>query len=258
MVAQRKRALALATALIALPLMLVACQRSQSDANLDTLDQELADKNNAANARDPALVNALQDEIMVDPQLAQQANHDAIRPPGQPYSAPVVPDATVGAARPPVDATDLRRAPAADESAGCPNCRTAQGAVTLGALAERQKDRRTSSCAGNVHYSTGWATRLPADVPLFPDARVSEAAGNDAGGCGLRVVSFATNAPPQTVIDWYYTRVSQAGFSAEHQADGGEHVLGGTRDRDGGAYMLYVYARDGGGSDVDLVTNNGN
>lgn len=260
MMAKHKRTRALLIATIALPILLPialgACQR-KDDSNLDTLDSELADRNNAANLKDPAVANALQGQIMVDPRLAQQANGAAVRPPAKPYSAPVPPDATTAGNRAAVDASTLRHAPGADAKAGCPDCRAADGAMTLGALAGRQRDRRTASCSGNIQYSTGWATRLPADVPLYPDARVTEAAGNAANGCSLRVVSFATAAPVQTVIDWYYTRVTHAGFTAEHQADGRQHVLGGTRAKDGGAYVLYVSPRDGGGADVDLVTNNG-
>lgn len=251
---QPAKGLALFALAASAALSLAACSRGPDNGNLDSLDAELADRNNAAPARDPALVNALQDDIMVDPQLAHQANHDAIRPPARPYAAPVAPDA-VGNPRAPVDAASLRHAPA--PAAGCPECKRAQGALTLGALAQRQRDRRTAQCGATVQYSNGWATRLPADVPLYPDARVTEAAGANDNGCALRVVSFSTAAPVQTVVDWYYTRTSGAGFAAEHQVDGEQHVLGGTRARDGGAFVLYVTRRDGGGSDVDLVTNNG-
>jgi hypothetical protein len=242
--------------LIALPLALAACHRAGDDSNLDTLDAELANKDNAANAKDPALVSALQDQIMVDPQLTQQANRDAIRPPGQPYSAPIPPDATRGN-RPGANDKQLKHAPDADPKLGCPQCRAAKGAVTLGALASRQADKRTNGCAARVQYSTGWANRLPADVPLYPNAHVTEAAGNASGDCALRIVSFSSSDACKTVIDWYYTHVTRANYSAEHRTDGGQHVLGGTRDRDGGAYVIYVTPRADGGSDVDLVTNNG-
>jgi len=241
---------------VALPLLLLGCNSNSPDRNIDSLDEELADRNNAANVRDPAVVSALQDQIMVDPQLVGQANNDAIRPPGKPYAAPVPPDSTV-AGRGPVKTGQVREAPAADKSRGCPSCKRADGSLTLGALAARQADRRTSGCAARVSYSTGWANRLPAAVPLYPDARVVEAAGADGGGCALRVVSFATRAAPKAVIDWYYTRTSDAGFAAARETDGKQDVLGGTRNRDGGAFVVYVSRRADGGSDVDLIANNG-
>lgn len=233
---------------------LAACgSRAEPDRNLDALDAELSNASAPGNVRDPALTSALRDQIMVDPALAGQSNRDAIRPPSQPYAAPVP------AARPAPIATDTGTSEAAKSApapkADCPDCKARRDAVTLGGLAARQSDRRTRACAANVGYSTRWATRLPADLPLYPDARVTEAAGNAANGCALRVVSFTSRAPVQTLIDWYYTRATNAGYSAEHQADGDDHVLAGARGAD--AYAVFVSALDGGGSQVDLVANNG-
>lgn len=223
------------------------------DRNLDALDAELSNAGAPGNARDPALTSALRDQIMVDPALAGQSNRDAIRPPSQPYSAPVpaVRPAPVAADTGTSEAAKTAPAPKAD----CPNCKAKRDAVTLGGLAARQSDRRTRACAANIGYSARWATRLPADLPLYPDARVSEAAGNAEAGCALRVVSFTSRAPVQMVIDWYYTRATNAGYSAEHQADGEGHVLAGARGSD--AYAVFVSALDGGGSQIDLVANNG-
>jgi hypothetical protein len=61
----------------------------------------------------------------------------------------------------------------------------------------------------------------------------------------------------QTMLDWYYTKAVRAGYTSEHQVEGQEHILGGTRDRDDGAYVLFMTARSDGGTDVDLVANNG-
>jgi hypothetical protein len=243
--------------LLVLPVTLAACgKRSDADRNLDTLDNELVESNGAA--RDPALMSALHDQIMVDPTLAQQANNDAVRPPAQPYSGAVPPDgiaaAPSGAGTGAATSETLKKAPA--PAASCPQCTAKHESLTLGALAARQKDKRTSNCAGSMRYSARWAGRLPADLPLYPDARVSEAAGSDQGGCAMRAVSFASSAPLQTVLDWYYTRASKAGYSAEHQADGGEHVLGGTRGD--AAFALFLTSRADGGTDVDLLANNGN
>ncbi len=249
-----------ACSMLLLPLALVACGSGKDeDRNLDSLDAELADGNSTGNMRDPALMSALHDQIMVDPALASQANHDAIRPPGQPYSAQVAPDATVaGSASAAGSATSesLKSAPAPVAGGGCPKCGAAREALTLGGLAERQGNGSTRACAASISYSTRWALRLPGAIPLYPDARVSEAAGSEQGNCALRVVSFSSAAPLQTVLDWYYTRVSSAGYSAEHQADGDDHVLAGTKGE--AAYAVFASARPDGGTDVDLVANKGN
>jgi hypothetical protein len=231
-------------ALLLSALLLAACSKQPaSQQDLDSLDKELTGAA-SGNQSDPALTAALHDQIMVDPALTQSANTNVVRPPNRPDPLSVPPDP---AARPDgVTNADLK--PVAAAKGDCPACRKADGALTLGELATRQSGA-TAACARNVSYSAGWAARLPADVPLYPDARVREAAGNDA--CGLRVVSFASSAPVGRILDWYNARVSRAGYSAEHQASGAQHVLGGTRGD--AAYIVYVTARAGGGSDVDLL-----
>ena len=243
---------AIAGSLALVCLGLNACSRPSGDANLDALDAELNDGNAQADARDPAINSALRDQIMVDPALASQSNRDAIRPPSQPYAAPVP-----GARGAPV-ARDIRVSEAtksAPEAKGdCPDCKPQRDALTLGGLAARQRDRRTAACAANVSYSTRWALRLPADLPLYPDANVVEAAGNADHGCATRIVSFTSRAPVRTVIDWYYTRATNAGYSADHQADGEGHVVAGTRGE--AAYAVFV-RKAGAGTQVELVVNNG-
>ena len=245
-----------------MPLALAACgTKPAPESNIDSLDAELA--GNATNTSDPAIRAALQDQIMVDPALSGQSNADAIRPPQQPYSGALPPDSVAGSKN---DGTLTASGssssggskPAPAPSGDCPQCKVRNDSVTLGALARRQADRRTAGCARNLQYSTGWAQRLPADLPLYPDARVDEAAGAAANGCALRVVSFSTGASIQTVLDYYYGRATAAGYSAEHQADDGQHVMGGTRGRDGAAYVIYLETRGDGRTEVDLVANNGN
>ncbi|MCW3845920.1 hypothetical protein OF829_01610 [Sphingomonas sp. LB-2] len=233
--------------LVFAPLALAACSSAGNDE----------DASNGANGVDPALASALQDQIMVDPALSQQANGDSVRPPGQPYSGGVPTDG-VAANTDAVNNGDLMHAPApttADKN--CTQCEAGRESNTLGGLAARQKDGRTSGCAANVQYGAGWAQRLPADLPLYPQARVTEAAGTDGGKCQLRVVSFSAAQPLNVMVDWYYTKAVRAGYTAEHQIDGEQHILGGTRDRDGGAYVIYLTSRPDGGTDIDLVANNG-
>lgn len=234
-----------------LTIALAACGSQDEPANrIDRLDAELTQTNGASTAGDPALRAALQDQIMVDPALTQSANADAIRPPMQPVSGAVPPDLPL----PPDGNTGrLRTAPAA--SADCPLCAAARQSLTLGALAQRQ-GKRSADCAGNVTYSADWANRLPKAVPLYPGARVSEAAGADRPGCALRVVSFASAAPPQRLLDWYFTRTTEAGYTAQHQAEGTQHVLAG-KHPSGGAFFATMTPRKGGGTDVDLMADGG-
>ena len=211
-------------------LLLAGCGDKASDkAELDKIDAKLGGKAGA----DPALAVALEEPIMVDPNLTSQSNEDSIRPPAQPFQAPV-----------PLD----------------PNAPDASGSgQTLGSLAEQQarlsKDK-FNGCQLDVQYSMDFANRLSADLPLYPKARVAEAAGSDTANCKLRAVTYASSAAPKAMIDYYLTVARRAGFSAAHSNDGKDDLVSGTRDRDSAAFYAVIQPA-GAGSSVDLVANNG-
>lgn len=230
-------------------LLLAGCgAKTDDDAQLNALDNELAAMNEARPAQDPQLAEALAGQIMVDPGLTQTSNANAVRPPNRPDSdqVPVLPPPGD-----PVDPRTLKSAPKAVED--CPECRASGKALTLAALAGQQAGN--GPCLAGLRYSAGWAARLPASFAIYPGGRVSEAAGNDANGCGLRIVSFRAGGGVDKVVDYYFTRATAAGYDAEHKRDGALHVLGGTRGA--AAYIVYATARTDGGTVVDLIVKGG-
>ena len=213
------RALRLAFGLAGL-LTLAACGGGGANNELAAIDNELI-----ANTVDPALTTALQDQLSVDPTLAQQANPNSARPPETPVQAQYPADANPG--------EDGSRTRSAGGTAPPPSA---------------------AACGRGFDYGNEWASRMPAEFPGYPGARLTEAAGNDHGGCRMRVVSFTTADPPQRVIDNYRGLASRTGYTAEQQQRGGDQVLGGTRGES--AYYLIVTPQ-GSGSDVSLIVNNG-
>lgn len=228
---------------------LAACHRPAPQGELDRLDNQLTE---GAAVDDPSLRAALHDQIMVDPRLAQGSDAQAVRPAPRPDPHAMPADAVGAPADTSVGQPLRATPPPVADNHGTPATR---GALTLGTVAERGDDRPAAACANGVRYASIWALRLPRALPLYPDARVSEAAGTDADGCRLRVVSFASAAAPGRVLDWFYTHATAAGYSATHRVDGGEHSLVGARDQ--AVYAVYVTARAGGGASVDLVVNGG-
>lgn len=146
----------------------------------------------------------------------------------------------------------LRSTPAAKP---CPDCSAGPGAGkkadTLGGLANQQGN----TACGKVSYGNQWAKSLPEPFTLYPGATLAEAAGVDGKTCRLRVASFTTPVAMQAVMDFYYTRATRAGFDAEHVIMDGDHVLGGTRTRDDGAYILTFKPGKAGGTAVDIVAS---
>ena len=102
-------------------------------------------------------------------------------------------------------------------------------------------------------YSATWAAKLPKDLPVYPRSAVQEAAGTDADGCNLRVVNFVSPVSPKDVIDFYYTKATNAGYGAEYRMDGTDNVLGGRKG--GQSYLLYARKLDNGLTEVDLIAS---
>jgi hypothetical protein len=185
---------------------------------------------------DPALTAALEDPILTDQNLTQQSNRNNVRPPELPTRAEY-PVRTASAEAPGAGA---RGGPAPGPSpAPAASC----GAGRAGGPA-------------NFAYGMEWAQRLPAAFPPYPGGRVTAAAGQDAGNCRVRVVTFRTADGHRQIIEWYQQRAVAAGYSAEHQPRGRDHVLGGVNQGTNGAYYLIVTPIEGG-SEVALIVNNG-
>lgn len=156
-----------------------------------------------ADGADPALTAALADPILTDPELDQQAHPHTVRPPEAPVQA---------------------QYPAG--SAG------ADGIPATASPAE-------ALCGAEFVRGTEWSRRLPPGW-LFPRGRITEAAGNDSGGCRLRFLAFETADDYRQVLSHYRTAATRAGFSAGYHRRGGDHLLGGTNPRTGGAFILVV------------------
>ena len=141
-------------------------------------------------------------------------------------------------------------------SQDCPQCKVRNDSVTLGALASRQADRRTAGCArSSIFVPLGAA-------PARRSAALSRCASQRSGGgrgqrLPLRVVSFSTGAAPDGARLLLRPRHAGGLFGRASGRDG-QHVLGGTRGRDGAAYVIYLQTRGDGRTEVDLVANNGN
>jgi hypothetical protein len=220
-------------------LALAACGQ-RTDANLVDL--------NAGNDADPALTSALEDQILVDPELAQQANRTAVRPADTPPQSQY-PAAAPGAqpAATPASATPVSGQPRADAAGGVTAPAASRGAGGLGAVA----------CGGTAafDYNAAWARRLPQPFALYPAARLSEAAGSNAGACEARVVTFTSGEGHQRILDWYHSRAVRGGYSSEHQVRGGDHILGGVHPS--GAAFLLIVTPAGKGAEAALIVNNG-
>lgn len=200
-------------------------------------------------ALDPAIVAALADPIMIDPDLASQNRGNAAITLDSFAAVPLdngSPEA-IEAAR--SDAARLaggmiRTAPEPSETgpALAPATTAGQLAATLPSV--------PAECLAGLRYGYIWAASLPQALPVYPRGHVEEAAGSD--GCGLRAVIFVTPVDPSTVIDFYFTRAGDMGYSAARSRLGEVEVLSGVKGT--AAYIVRVRRGADGLSEVELAT----
>lgn len=204
---------------------------------------------------DPAIQAALNDPIMVDPDLAGQNEANAGLTGGTDASLPAeatAPAAINGAKEEAMalvgGSVNLKPAPKAKTIAGDIPETAVLTAATRAAVLPNGTD-----CAGAVEYSAAWAARLPATFPVYPRGSTQEAAGTDNGQCSLRVVNFVTPVGLDDVLSFYHSRAISGGYTSEHLKVENDNVISGTK----GAASFVVYARKqaNGLTDVDLITS---
>ena len=208
--------------------------------------------------KDAAENGALGDQIMVDPGLTgqNQANSGVTAEPGKiELPAELRGPKAISAA---IDEASvlaggvIKTAPKPTDGSGV--APLIENAATAARIAQAAKASNVD-CAEKAEYSMNWVKALPEPLGVYPRGAVQEAAGTDSGGCRLRVVSFATPVSPEDVIDFYFTRVSAAGYDARHSLDGKDHVLGGSKG--GAAYLVFARKLENGITEVDLVASGG-
>lgn len=225
-----------------LPLMmLAACGGNADDAPSD-------------GEVDPATQAALNDPIMVDPDLAGQ-NEASAALTGGGASLPAeltTPSAIQGAKEEAMalvgGSVYLKPAPKAKVVAG-----EIPETAVLTAASRAAVLPNGTDCAAAVEYSAAWAARLPVIFPVYPRGSTQEAAGTDKGQCSLRVVNFLTPVGLDDVLSFYHSRAVNGGYTSEHLKVGIDNIISGTK----GASSFVVYARKqaNGLTDVDLVTS---
>lgn len=172
-----------------------------------------------ANTADPAIADAINDPIMVDPQLSVQSG-------GGPALVAVPADATAEVA------DDL---------------------PTLGQVAVRTVAIPAyRGCGAKIDYAMTWMGRLPADLSAPENSMVAETAGSDSPACQLRIVRFATTVPIDRIAAHYRDVAKRAGYSVSKDAKG----LQARRSKDGAAFSVTMTPTKTGSS-VDFITNRG-
>ena len=223
-------------------LALTACQQAN----------QAADRNAE---RDPAAAAALNDPIMVDPDLATQNRGNSALSGGGPAQGDLP-----GFASSPEEAATARAAAlaqlgsplsAAPSPASTRPTSRLDGALTMPALAAAA-GIASPGCADQLSFTMAWAARLPAGLPIYPRGHAIMAAGSDTAGCKVRAVRFVTPVAVSDAIDFYYASARAAKLPTEHRREGSDEVVAGTSG--GSTYAVSVRQRSDGLTEVDLLT----
>lgn len=205
--------------------------------------------------RDPAIMAALSEPLLSDPDLVGASGTAGLLTGGGPPEGgvPLFGPDEAEAARARAEALDIiggamPPAPGAMQRLDrSPLARAATAAAVAQALPFAAR------CAPSLGYSFVWAARLPAAIPVYPRAHAQEAGGSDAGGCKLRVVNFRTPVSPNDVIAFYHAAADRAGLSPRIAIAGPDQVVSGAGG--GLSFAVYVRSRADGMTEADLVTN---
>lgn len=205
--------------------------------------------------RDPAAAAALNDPIMIDPDLAAQNRGNSALSGGGPAQGDL-PDFV----RTPEEAAAARAAaqaqlgsapPTAPSPASTSPASRLAGALTMPALAAAA-GIASAACADQLGFTMAWAARLPAGLPIYPRGHAIMAAGSDIAGCQLRAVRFITPVAVSDAVDFYYASARAAKLPAARRREGSDEVVAGTHG--GAAYAVYARQRGDGLTEVDLFT----
>lgn len=203
--------------------------------------------------RDPAMIAALAEPVMTDPDLSQANVRNLVAEPAGPTdgSLPALGFAPDEAALASAEAQALTggrlRLPGLLAK---PSPRLA--AARAGTLAERARVLVDAGpCADRLGHGFAWGAAMGAALPVYPRAHLIEGAGVKDGACNVSAASFLTPVAPQPLMAFYHARARAAGYADAASVAGDAALLEGAK----GSARFAVWLRNAGNgvTCVDLI-----
>ncbi|MHA6334185.1 hypothetical protein ACXYL9_10940 [Qipengyuania sp. CAU 1752] len=205
--------------------------------------------------RDPATIQALGDQIMVDPDLARQNEANAALTGGFDHSIPPVVETREAIADAQLEAADLAGGSRNLIPLGKPRVVKAPipANVRYSVLELAKFTGAPSACVEAASYTAQWAGRMSEVFPIYPRGNAIEAAGIDNSRCALRAVRFLTPVDGRAVLTFYAAKARKAGLPRSHVLQGDTEILRGRAGKR--QFAVHVSQRPSGLSEVGLVTS---
>ncbi len=201
---------------------------------------------------DPVVARALNDPLMVDPDLAYRNQAAAALSTGVDHALPVLSGNAAMARR---ARDEMRLALLEDGSIlDLPDMAEGEGGVSLAGIhsAEQMALSRgvPEDCAKQLRAGFVWAARLDDAASLMPFGHVRAAAGAEDAKCSIRAVSYLTAAEGEDALLYHYNLARRAELNTDVFAKP-EFALTGTSED----VHLAVNIRDGNDAMriVDLI-----
>jgi hypothetical protein len=224
-------------------LLLAACSDSASERAVEQ----------AIFAADPVIARALHDPLMSDPDLASRNEANAAIGFIDSSALPVFP-ATLAEAQGARQAGRLELL-AVGAIPALPLPEAEPRGTALGAQASAGELLAAlgapADCAGVLEEDFALSAALPSVAAIMPHGMVVQAGGADAPRCRIRIIRYQTQAAPEDVLQYHYTRAVRAGLEGVRHKEP-EDILAASGPRD---ETLVVHARTlaSGLTGVDLL-----
>lgn len=199
---------------------------------------------------DPAIVAALAEPIMTDPDLAAMNRGNAAIVIGQFDGIPAWTRDPVEIAAARAEAAEL----AGRQMLAAPEAKTSAAALPVRSARQfaAELPDAAATCLGALRPGFVWAANMPTAVSLYPRSHVVEAAGARTANCTVRTVRYVTAASPRDVLDFHFTMLSSSGYAVERAA--GERLDILTARKNGRAARVQVGGGADGMTEVALIT----
>lgn len=205
------------------------------------------------NEVDPYIARALNDPLMVDPDLSHRNEANAAITIGYDHALPSFKGSEEAASR----ARETARLELLEDGAisDLPFAQTSEGPASLaekyGVGAVLVTVGVPEECRKNVRGDFAYAASMPDLARIMPHGMVRVAAAVEEAGCSLRLARYQTPASIEDVAQYHYNRIARAGFEPSYFAQP-EVTL--TADRRGTHVQVYARKSTGDLTSVDVIT----
>lgn len=191
-------------------------------------DEPLRDREQDVTRSDPVIARALNDPLMIDPDLAwvNEANAAIAYPHN--HALPTFsadPQATALA-------RDAARIELAEDGVieELPVAETLPDSFSLNGLSTLREvltvAEMPASCGEGATDDLAWAAQMPASASIMPHGMVQQAAGSDANECQLRVVRYLTQANAKDALQYHYTRGTRSDLEMSYLSGASDVIKG--------------------------------